>query len=227
MLYPLQPESAVCGIRFQPIFSLAERKIHSWEVLSMLKTGLNHEYFFSYLSDELCLNILRWQLRTVMTMFHRQRYYFNIPARVFCKTHAIEHITPFLRPGIVIEIQDPQGLMALSTPEKDSFYKNIVRLRRTGAEIWLDDILPEQINMLEHEIEIFDGVKIDKSVLHESTDKTDVLTAMIAQCSRKVNAIVIEGIEHSEHFAKAAKTGCHYLQGFMWPEKKMMLRYNE
>lgn len=71
----------------------------------------------------------------------------------------------------------------------------------------------------------YDGVKIDKSVLHHMAHEPEVFPDLIAFCMLRVKSILVEGVENSLHFAMAASAGCHYLQGFMWPEERYSLRY--
>ena len=71
-MYRLPFESAVLGIRFQPIYSVAEKMIKAWEVLSLLQPGINHEQYFASQSDLACLNLLCWQLQIVEKMKNRK-----------------------------------------------------------------------------------------------------------------------------------------------------------
>ncbi|MDH1316913.1 EAL domain-containing protein [Enterobacter bugandensis] len=225
MPYRLPPESAVRGIRFQPIYSLADDTIHAWEVLSLLHQDLQHERYFSSQPDDVILNILCWQLLIVANMKNRRRYYFNISARLLSQPRVVERIARLLRPGIVIEIQDPQALVSLSASERDSLYQNKDKIQSAGAEVWIDDLLPEHLPSLQNKLALFDGVKIDKSVLHYTAHEPEVFPAFIAWCMSRVKSVLVEGVENSLHFKTAASAGCHYLQGFMWPEERYSLRY--
>ena len=221
MPYRLPFEYAVRGIRFQPIYSVAEKMIKAWEILSLLQPDIDPEYYFAAQSDLSCLNILRWQLQVIYKMKNRQRYYVNVPARLLCSSQAIEQLLPWLREGIVLEVQDPHGFISLSYAERQAFYAYARMIRSMGAEIWLDDILPEQFGDLEAELGRFDGVKIDKSVLHVPS----ALNALITNCSQYVNAVLVEGVENSQHFKIAEGGGSHFLQGFMWPEERYFISY--
>lgn len=221
MPYHLPVENAVRGIRFQPIYSVAEKVINAWEILTLLQPGINHERYFLSQSDRSCLNILCWQLQIIYKMKNRKRYYLNVPARLLCFSMVVEQLLPWLREGIVLEVQDPQGFIYLSVSERRAFNDHARIVKSTGAELWLDDILPEQYGDLTAELTLFDGVKIDKSVLQEPSS----LNQLIAHCTRHVKSVLVEGVENSQHFDIAEKGGSHFLQGFMWPEAQFYISY--
>lgn len=220
-MYRLPFENAVRGIRFQPIYSVAEKMIKAWEVLSLLQPDIDPERYFSAQSDRACLNVLCWQLQIIYKMKNRKRYYLNVPARLLCSTQAIEQLLPWLREGIVLEVQDPHGFISLSHSERQAFYVYARMIKSMGAEIWLDDILPEQVTYLGAELSRFDGVKIDRSVLWDPP----ALIPLIQRCARHVNAVLVEGVENSQHFHIAQGGGSHFLQGFMWPEEQFYISY--
>jgi EAL domain-containing protein (putative c-di-GMP-specific phosphodiesterase class I) len=225
MPYCLPPERAVCGLRFQPIYSLEKREIQAWEILSILHPAINHERYFSSQPEDVSFNILCWQLLVIAKMKNKKRYYFNIPARLLIESKVVDRIARLLRPGIVMEIQDPQALITFSMAERTLFYQNKGALQACGAEVWIDDLLPEYIPYFNDKLHLYDGVKIDKSVLHHMAHEPGVLPGLIAFCMLRVKSILVEGVENSLHFAMAASAGCHYLQGFMWPEERYSLRY--
>ena len=67
MPYRLSFENAVRGIRFQPIYSVAEKAIKAREILSLLQPGINHEQYFASQSDQ----TLKWstKLATALEFF--------------------------------------------------------------------------------------------------------------------------------------------------------------
>lgn len=220
-MYRLPVENAVRGIRFQPIYSVAEKMINAWEVLSLLQPGINHEQYFASQSDLSCLNILCWQLKIIYKMKNRKRYYLNAPARLLCSSRAIEQLLPWLREGIVLEIQDPEGFISLSYSERQAFYACTREIKSMGTEIWLDDVLPQHFSYLKDVLVWFDGVKIDKSVLQSSL----TLNSLIMRCARYVNSVLVEGVENSQHFKIAKGGGSNFLQGFLWPEERFFISY--
>ncbi|MGF6100546.1 EAL domain-containing protein [Enterobacter sp. A4] len=222
MSYQLPFENAVHGIRFQPIYSVAEKMIIAWEILSLLQPGINHEQYFASQSQQSCLNILCWQLQIIYRMNNRKRYYLNVPARLLCSSQAVEYLLPWLRVGIALEVQDPQEFISLSVSERQYFNAHVRMVKSMGAELWLDDILPDHFSYLDDELIRFDGVKIDKSiVLQESSS----LSQFISHCAQYVSSVLVEGVENSRHFDIAKDGGSHYLQGFMWPEEQYFIRY--
>ncbi|WP_039029620.1 EAL domain-containing protein [Leclercia adecarboxylata] len=220
-MYRLPFENAVRGIRFQPIYSVAEKMIKAWEVLSLLQPDMDPERYFSAQPDSASLKVLCWQLQIIYKMKNRKRYYLNVPARLLCSSQAIEQLLPWLREGIVLEVQDPHGFISLSYPERQAFYAYARMIKSMGAEIWLDDILPAQATCLGAELARFDGVKIDRSVLQDPS----ALIPLINRCARYVNAVLVEGVENSQHFQIAKGGGSHFLQGFMWPEEQFYISY--
>lgn len=223
MPYLLPIEKTILGIRFQPIYSVAEKMIKAWEILSLLQPGINHEQYFSSQSEISCLNILCWQLQLIHKMKNRKRYYLNVPARLLCSMLAIEQLLPFLREDIVLEVQDPLGFISLSHSERQIFYGYARMIKSMGAELWLDDILPEQVAYLGAELARFDGVKIDKSVLQDPS----ALSEIIMLCARHVKSVLVEGVENSSHFQIAKGGGSHFLQGFLWPEERFYINYTQ
>ena len=221
MPYRLPFENAIRGIRFQPIYSVAEKVINAWEILTLLQPGINHERYFISQSDRSCLNILCWQLQIIYRMKNRKRYYLNVPARLLCFSMVVEQLLPWLREGIVLEVQDPHGFILLSDAERQAFYAHARMIKSMGAELWLDDVLLEQFSDLKAELVLFDGVKIDKSVLQDPSS----LNQLIASCTRHVKSVLVEGVENSQHFNIAEEGGSHFLQGFMWPEEQFFITY--
>lgn len=222
MPYCLSFENAVRGIRFQPIYSVAEKVIKAWEILSLLQPGINPERYFDSQPEQSCLNILCWQLQIIYRMKNMKRYYLNIPARLLCSSLAVEHLLPWLREGIILEVQDPQGFISLSVAERRAFHAHARMIKSMGAELWLDDILPEQYSDLETELRRFDGVKIDKSVVLQAPSS---LSPLIAHCAGYVQFVLVEGVENSQHYEIAEESGSHFLQGFMWPEEQFYISY--
>ena len=51
---------AICGVRFQPIYSSQENKIKAWEMLSTLRQGIDCETFFEKMSLNASSRLLRW-----------------------------------------------------------------------------------------------------------------------------------------------------------------------
>lgn len=222
MPYRLPIESVVRGIRFQPIYSVAEKVIKAWEILNLLQPGINPEQYFTAQSDRSFLNILCWQLQIIYKMKNRKRYYLNVPARLLCSAQAIEQLLPWLREGIVLEVQDPHRFILMSFAERRAFNAHARMIKSMGAELWLDDILPGYVSDSGAELGQFDGVKIDKSIVLQAPSS---LSPLITHCARRVQFVLVEGVENSQHFDIAQEGGSHYLQGFMWPEEQFFISY--
>ncbi|MBT1726997.1 EAL domain-containing protein [Enterobacter quasimori] len=218
-------EHAICGVRFQPIYSLQEKKIKAWEMLSFLRQGIDCETFFEKMSLNAIFRLLRWQLRITSLCAESEVYFINVPAKLLCRSALIDEVLPSLHSGIVIEVQDPCNFIALTKEEQEVFCLTRQKIKSTGAQIWLDDIKSEHLSLLGERICLFDGVKVDKMSLWENRGSLWVLKSMIAYCSLMVEQVLIEGIEDNELLALAQGTGCNLMQGFLWPEKRLNIDY--
>lgn len=218
-------EHAICGVRFQPIYSSQEKKIKAWEMLSTLRQGIDCETFFEKMSLNASSRLLRWQLRIIPLCEEGGDYFINVPAKLLCQSELVSEILPSLRSGIVIEVQDPCNFILLTNEERKSFDIMHQRIKKTGAKIWLDDVRSEHLAPLGERICIFDGVKVDKKSLWENRSTPRALQSMIAYCAMMVDQVLIEGIENNELFSLAQNTGCNLMQGFLWPEKKLSVDY--
>lgn len=94
-------------------------------------------------------------------------------------------------------------------------------MKLSGVEVWLEDIFPEHIPNLNHDKQLFEGVKIDKKILHSYMYQTNDLYEMIYFCFNGFKYTLVEGVENNQQFNLLDASGCHYLQGFMWPEEKL------
>lgn len=225
MFNELHPDNAVCGIRFQPIYSLANKKIVAWEVLSYLHSALDAECFFSSQTDDVFLDILCWQFEMIKELKKTKRCFLNIPASLLYREDVVQYISGYLRNNTIMEVQDPHNFIDLYHSDRDMFHRNIERIKSCGASIWLDDVLPEHIKSLSDAIMLFNGVKIDKSVLHSASTETQVFNHLIEYCRTRVDSVLAEGVENNQHYMIAKNAGCHFLQGFLWPEERFSLYY--
>lgn len=220
-------EHVICGMRLQPIYSLANNNIQAWEVLSALSAGMDNELFFSSLSEYDNFKVLCWQLDAIKGKGGSKKYFINAPAKVLSQSGMVEKIIPGLHPGVVIEIQDPYGFISLNYEEQHNFKSLQKQIKSTGAEIWLDDVKKEHLLMLGESICLFDGVKIDKTVIWDNLLTPQLFKSMISYCLLMVKEVLVEGIENQKQFDFVQMTGCSLLQGFMWPEERLDIRYAE
>ena len=134
------------------------------------------------------MNILCWQLQIIYKM-KTKRYYLNVPARLLCSLQAVQCLLPATG-GIVLEVRDPHEFISLSCSERRAFNAHVRMIKSMGAELWLDDIKPDQFSDLADDLARFDGVKIDKSVILEEPSS---LSSLIADCARYVQFVLVEG----------------------------------
>lgn len=219
-------KNTICGLRFQPIYCLSDNNIQAWEVLSALKEDIQPERFFSSLSHKICLQILLWQLKVIQGINSRQHYYLNAPTKMLCQRRYVDSLLPLLRSGITIEVQDPDVFFALSDKENQEFLALTREIQNRGASLWLDDIKPEHLPLLATDINHFDGIKIDKTVIWNYQSVPDVFLSLMARLSFMTDSILIEGIENQTQLSLAARSGCSLLQGYYWPEEILNLHFS-
>ncbi len=112
--------------------------------------------------------------------------------------------------GLFSKSEDPHEFISLSCSERRAFNAHVRMIKSMGAELWLDDIKPDQFSDLADDLARFDGVKIDKSVILEEPSS---LSSLIADCARYVQFVLVEGVENSQHYEIAEESGSHFLRG--------------
>lgn len=215
----------ILGMRFQPIYSVREQRINAWEVLSLLSHGADSEIFFSSLTSSVVFKVLQWQLQVIRELSRDKHYFLNAPTDLLCQTDMMFALLPLLRTGITIEIQDPHCYLALNEKMRHRFWTTCESIKYTGAEVWLDDILPEHIPALIADFSNFSGIKIDKNVLWRSQSIPALLHSLVTVCSPLVSQIIIEGVESYDDVGMAIDAGGTSLQGYLWPEEQLRFNY--
>ncbi|HBC8150320.1 TPA: EAL domain-containing protein [Escherichia coli] len=208
-------------LRLQPIFSIAQRKIHGYEVLSTLSPAKNCEFFFSSLSVESHQALLTKQLEIIKQRDGNFSYYLNLPVSLLINLTALIQLIPDLKGNIVIELQDPQNICSLSSSAALELSQNLSLLRINSIPIWLDDISPELFNDIALFSFKFDGIKIDKYAFWELNKSPRKLLDFMDNCHAITKNVSVEGIESILHKKVAIRCGADFLQGFLWPEIRL------
>lgn len=205
-------------LRLQPIYSIAQRKIHGYEVLSTLLPAQDCEFFFSSLSIESHQALVTKQLEIIRRQDGNFNYYLNLPISLLINLPTLTQLIPYLKGNIVIELQDPQNICGLSTSAALKLSQNLSLLRINSIPIWLDDISPELFNDIALFPFKFDGIKIDKYAFWDLNKSPCKLLDFINNCHALTTNVSVEGIESILHKKVAIRCGANFLQGFLWPE---------
>lgn len=213
------------GIRLQPFISLETGEQTGQEVLSVLSTGVEPEFFFPTFAPEVCLLHFLDQMDIVIHMKLATPSFLNLPIRVLAEPECLRQLTQIracTRRNVVIEIQDPSELVIVEDRVAYAAMNGVNTLRYYGWQVWLDDLTYSVWRVLSRTGMLFDGVKIDRM----EQAYTPSLEALVMQ-ARKLLAhqehnILIEGIETEDDLARARNSGATWGQGGLWPETKVM-----
>lgn len=209
--------SDVEGIRFQPLVALKTGEIIACEVLSSIKNS-NPEKWFSQLSSGKVFSLFLWQVE-YLAKFPGE-YWLNLPVKIFCNTHKIKQLVNINHDNrIILEVQDPENLPHLSWDELTAFKKGVDVLRQAGWRIWLDDVTSTLIPLISRMPLQVNGIKIDRNEIKDSGR----IVALISKASVIYPQILVEGIETQQERQRILLTRAQYGQGFLWPERKVLL----
>lgn len=219
-------EHALRGVRFQPIYSVQDNSIESWEVLGELYPGIDCENFFNTLSLSASFKVLCWQLDIIAALEKPKNIFINIPAKVLCNPVMVKRIASRLHSGIALEVHDPDNFIQLTPKERSVFEAMRKIIKNTGSHLWLDDVNTEHLLLLGKDISTFDGVKIDKETLWQNRNTPWLFNSLITCCAFMVDKVLIEGVQNQDYFEFARNSGGHLLQGFFWPEERLNICYS-
>lgn len=227
-------------IQFQPIYSLAQDKITSLEVLARLKDEnknyINPEYFIRVAEENHTIIQLGEQIFRKACIFASQNKIFD---------YGIEDMNINLSPGQcrygelterLVEIAGQYGIpmnkMHLEITESEftdaeAVGRTLRRLKETGAKVALDDFgtgYSTLSNILELPV---DFVKIDKSLVWSFAEgKNQFLNDLMPMIKAEGKKIIAEGIETQEHIDIIKRLKGDFLQGYHYsrplPEKNFM-----
>lgn len=205
------------NIRLQPIMNLASSQIHGYEVLSGLNPDkCNVSYFETQTPDDQ-LSLCKKQMQVLSCYPIKGKLFFNLRINTLLSN---AHIKKFIRSftSCILELQDPENLFYLQPDETIRLLKNIERLSAAGFEVWLDDYQPQYRKRLQQLGWIFDGVKLDYSLLHKNRATPDSLNKIITEAQIFGKDTLIEGVESPDDVFIALNTQANFVQGFFWPE---------
>lgn len=207
----------ISGLRFQPLYLLNHGFVFAYEILSDFIGDDNPEKKVQKMTGRELLSL--FILQANIALKRKGIYFINIPVSLLASKKTVEIILSIRHCNkIFIELQDPENLLSMSFLNRTELSRNIAILQLHGWKIWLDDwkgsvdifsLLPRTV---------FNGIKLDKSMI-KNCDLSIFVEA--AHCISQF--VVIEGIETNEDLMLAKKSGADLGQGYLWPQRKLIL----
>ena len=217
-------------LNFQPIYSFAENRITSLEVLSRLKDEnhryINPEYFIHVaeinhtiiqLSRQMFEKTCRFAANN--NIFDRGINDMNINiSPIQCQD---EHLVDELK-RIAAKYRIPLKRFHFEITESkltdaDAVFDTLTKLRKCGAKVALDDFGTGYSNIASIMLMPIDFVKIDKSLLWSyASGDNEFLNELMPMIRSEGKKIIAEGIETEEHIEILRKMGGDFLQGYYY-----------
>lgn len=217
-------------LNFQPIYSFAENRITSLEVLSRLKDEnhryINPEYFIHVaeinhtiiqLSRQMFEKTCRFAANN--NIFDRGINDMNINiSPIQCQD---EHLVGELK-RIAAKYRIPLKRFHFEITESkltdaDAVFDTLTKLRKCGAKVALDDFGTGYSNIASIMLMPIDFVKIDKSLLWSyASGDNEFLNELMPMIRSEGKKIIAEGIETEGHIEILRKMGGDFLQGYYY-----------
>lgn len=207
------PLDLISFLRLEPLVDTNKNRIVAFEVLSVLRVGVEPEHWFSVLNTRDIIKVMKFQLEQISMLLVKEKCFYNLTIAALLELNEkdIHFITGFR--NVSIEISDTYNMKFLNIDDYDDFLRNIDLLRRGGINIWLDDVTRDELIYLDFYRNHIDGVKIDKSELREPWLRKEI--SIIQNFLGDID-IIIEGIETESDLAVAKETGVKMAQGYLW-----------
>lgn len=203
-------------LRLQPIVNAQANTVFGYEILSKLDDSLVAESFFKSANSALIQDVFYQQVEFAGQADNNFYYFINI------RTHDLSsmHIDPacFPHANIVIELQDPENITQLDSVGMSRLSINIRILQAAGLQVWIDDLQPSLLFVLNSCQINFDGIKIDKGAFWRLCSDIPQLTRFLSHCQYYSDKLLIEGVENKAHYNIATYCNVPYVQGYYWPE---------
>lgn len=217
-------------LNFQPIYSFAENRITSLEVLSRLKDDkhkyINPEYFIHVaeinhtiiqLSRQMFEKTCRFAANN--NIFDRGINDMNINiSPIQCQD---EHLVDELK-RIAAKYRIPLKRFHFEITESkltdaNAVFDTLTKLRKCGAKVALDDFGTGYSNIASIMLMPIDFVKIDKSLLWSyASGDNEFLNELMPMIRSEGKKIIAEGIETEGHIEILRKMGGDFLQGYYY-----------
>lgn len=217
-------------LNFQPIYSFAENRITSLEVLSRLKDEkhkyINPEYFIHVAEiNHTIIQLSRQmfektcQFAVNNNIFDRGINDMNINiSPIQCQD---EHLVDELK-RIAAKYRIPLKRFHFEITESkltdaNAVFDTLTKLRKCGAKVALDDFGTGYSNIASIMLMPIDFVKIDKSLLWSyASGDNEFLNELMPMIRSEGKKIIAEGIETEEHIEILRKMGGDFLQGYYY-----------
>lgn len=206
------------GVKAEPVMDLQSGHLVGHEYLSLFPEGICADSFFRLQSATALTELFLLHLLLSQRLGSVRRF-INLPVRVLLREKLCTVLCQHDLWGVVVEIQDVETLVNPGPSVRDSLYRNLHQLMRRGAEIYADDVPPDQIASLQSLCLPLSGIKISRDdflrLLRERGPELPV-----REYHRLAPVTVIEGVETPEQYLIAAMSGASFGQGYLWPAVK-------
>lgn len=199
--------------RLEPLKNLSTLDVVGYEVLSRLRWGDDPEQYFSYRTPETLTRLFKIQQASCHAPRDGQLLFMNLPVLALLDETLCSGIRNVSPKTYCIEIQDPHQLSGLNRAENSALVSNLFQLKEKGYDIWLDDFdvsLTNTVCLLNFP---FDGIKVDKHVLWDDSERLD---ETISTCLSLTKNVIVEGIETDAQMQAARNSGAALGQGYIW-----------
>lgn len=207
--------------RLQPIVAARSGSMLGFEMLTTFATSAQAEHYFQHATPASIMQIFEQQLVWIKEQGTNQhRYFCNLPVSVLSQASFTQTLKKWDTGGVlpIVELQDPEAIPHLSDIRKRQLTINLAQLHQHSISLWLDDITPALLPVVQPLMHFFDGVKIDKEAFWQFKKQPLQLNSFVEKCRQLSPLVLIEGIETSALCQLATQAGADYLQGFLWPE---------
>lgn len=204
--------------RLQPIVDAHSGHMVGCELLTRFQNAAMAERYFQHASPARVMQIFQLQQQWVQEQdVSGYRYFCNLTVSVLSRA-SFSLSQESMGAATVIELQDPEAMVQLSESGLTQLTRNLTELRRQSVSLWLDDITPSLLPMLQPMMRFFDGIKIDKSAFWRLAAQPSLLKSFVERCHQYSPLVLIEGVESLALCQLARQAGADYLQGYLWPE---------
>jgi diguanylate cyclase (GGDEF)-like protein len=214
---------------YQPVVDLAERRVHSVELLSRwtdAERGIVPPSEFIALAEragligELTLAVLRQACVDLHRMPAHWRLALNIAPQQIQDARLVEQLLQVLHTSAT----DPRRLEIEVTEtalvgDIDAARRTIEALKREGITVALDDFGTGYSSLSYLSQLSFDKIKIDRgfvATLHERSESVKIVQSIIGLGASLGVQVVAEGVETEREAQTLASLGCGAAQGFLF-----------
>lgn len=209
----------VSSFRLEPFMDLSRNCLYGYEVLSVLQPGYDAQTWFSQQTSGYIINLLRIQLESARSVTDA-RLFFNLSIDGF--VHLSEDDIHFIcsQRNVSLEVSDFSLLKYFSAASRSRFLSQVMKIRRGGVNVWVDDFCLEDLMSMDDIRDNFDGVKLARSELLQGylNQETKILVKHLPDMP-----LLIEGIENENDFQLAVEAGIRLGQGYFWQKSNLFV----